>query len=423
MQGCAVKTCSAVAALLVCASLSNANAQSSAGAPAESASPRLQAVDTAIQTQISRKMWPGAVTLIARDGKIIHFSAQGSLDKDSTRPMPKDAIFRIFSMTKPIISVAAMMLVERGQLRLDDPITDYVPELKPLKAFSAPGQEPVALARPVTVQDLMRHTSGFTQKFLGMRPKEVADAYAEKDVETFKQDLGPDEVLTRLAAIPLAFQPGTTFEYGMSTDVLGIILERITNKRLDVLVRELVLSPLGMADTGFNVEPSKANRLADAFDSDPLKAALWGWVRVDADPGARMRLASAGMVSTAEDYFKFAQMILNRGELNGVRLLSPKTVDFMLSDHIVGMAGSPAAIAGPGYRFGLGFAVRTQPGMAVTPGSVGDANWSGVGGTAFTVDPQERIVGVIMVQAPFNRIHARNLFKNLVYANAFGPRP
>jgi CubicO group peptidase (beta-lactamase class C family) len=379
------------------------------------ASDRIARIDDALKAQIAKKLWPGSVSLIARRGEIVHFSAHGSLDGKGERPMQKDTIFRIFSMTKPIVSVVTMMLVERGALRLEEPIETYLPELKPLKVYAS-GSDPVALARSITVQDLMRHTSGFTQAFIGLRAKEIADAYRQADVETFTQDLSPEEMLQRLAAIPLAFQPGTTFEYGLSVDVLGILLERVTGKRLDVLVEEMVLTPLKMTDTGFMIPESKKARLADAFDNDPMKSAMWRWVRVENDPGARLRLAGAGMVSTAQDYFRFAQMLLNGGELDGVRLLSPKTIELMLADHITGMTGSPAGIAGPGYRFGLGFAVRTQIGMAVTPGSIGDANWSGIGGTAFTIDPKEGIAAVIMVQSPSNRIAARTLFKNLIYS-------
>lgn len=376
---------------------------------------RIAKIDDILSAQIAKKLWPGSVTLIARRGEIVHFSAHGALDGKGDRPMQKDSIFRIFSMTKPIVSVATMMLVERGALRLEEPIETYLPELKALRVFNA-GSEPVALQRSVTVQDLLRHSSGLTQGFVGLRAKEIADAYKQADVETSTQDLSPDEVLKRVASIPLAFQPGTTFEYGISTDILGILLERATGKRLDVLVEEMVLAPLKMSDSAFTVPEAKRARLADAFDNDPMKAGLWRRVRVENDPGARMRLGGAGMVSTASDYFRFAQMLLNGGELDGVRLLSTKTIEYMLSDHIIGMAGSPAGIAGPGYRFGLGFAVRTQLGMAVTPGSIGDANWSGIGGTAFTIDPKEGIVGVIMTQAPTYRIAARNLFKNLIYS-------
>jgi CubicO group peptidase (beta-lactamase class C family) len=377
---------------------------------------RIARVDQVLASQLPKNLWPGSVTLIARNGQIVHFSAHGFLDGKRDRVMPKDAIFRIFSMTKPIVSVATMMLVEQGTLKPDDPIQAYLPELKDLKVFSGAGGDPVAPRRPITIQDLLRHSSGFTYSFAGLRSKEVADAYAKEDVETFTQDLAPEEVLRRLSGIPLAFQPGSTFEYGISTDILGILLERVTKKSLDVLVDEMILAPLKMRDTGFTVPEAKRNRLADAFDNDVMKARLWNWARVEKNPAARMRLGGAGMVSTTEDYFKFAQMLINGGELGGVRLLSAKTVEFMLADHIIGMDGTPAAISGPGYRFGLGFAVRTQLGMAVTPGSVGDANWSGIGGTAFTIDPKEKIVGVIMVQAPSNRIHARNLFKNLIYS-------
>jgi CubicO group peptidase (beta-lactamase class C family) len=381
---------------------------------------RVARVDEVLADQLSRNRWPGSVTLIARRGEIVHFSAHGALDGKRDRPMQKDSIFRIFSMTKPIVTVATMMLVERGVLNLEDAIEAHLPELKDLKVYAVPGADgistPVSLRRSIMVQDLLRHSAGFTYSFSGLRSKDVADAYVKQDVETFKQDYSPEEVLKRLASIPLAFQPGQNFEYGISTDILGILLERLTMKRLDVLVDEMVLRPLGMRDTGFTVPEDKRARLADAFDADPMKASLWNWARVEKDPAARMRLAGAGMVSTAEDYFKFAQMMVNGGVLGDVRLLSAKTVEYMLTDHIADMAGSPAGIAGPGYRFGLGFAIRTQLGSAFTPGSLGDANWSGIGGTAFTVDPKEQIVGVIMVQAPSHRVVARNMFKNLIYS-------
>lgn len=417
-----IRTCAAVVASAFIAFCGSAVAQSPVppspipdNTPLGVSRDRVAKIDDILSRQLVKELWPGSVTLIARRGEIVHFSAHGALTGKGDQKMQKDSIFRIFSMTKPIVSVAAMMLVEQGALRLEEPIETYLPELKALKVFNA-GSEPVALQRSVTVQDLLRHSSGMTYSFAGARAKDIADAYKQNDVETFTQDLSPDEVLKRVASIPLAFQPGTTFEYGISTDILGILLERAAGKRLDALVEEMVLAPLKMSDTGFTVPEAKKARLADAFDSDPMKAGLWRWARVENDPGARMRLGGAGMVSTAGDYFRFAQMLLNGGELDGVRLLSAKTVEFMLTDHIIGMAGTPAAISGPGYRFGLGFAVRTQLGMAVTPGSVGDANWSGIGGTAFTIDPQEKIVGVIMVQAPIHRIQARNLFKNLIYA-------
>jgi CubicO group peptidase (beta-lactamase class C family) len=178
---------------------------------------------------------------------------------------------------------------------------------------------------------------------------------------------------------------------------------------------EMLFKPLQMKDTSFQVQPEQLACLADAFDADPLKVSSWKAVRVEADPGKRYRLGGAGAVSTAEDYFRFAQMLVNGGDLDGVQLLSRKTVEYMLSDHIPGFPGSPAGATGPGYGFGLGFAVRRQDGLAVVPGSTGDAMWSGAGGTSFTLDPKEQLVGIFMAQAPTPRLHSRFLFKNLLY--------
>jgi CubicO group peptidase (beta-lactamase class C family) len=221
--------------------------------------------------------------------------------------------------------------------------------------------------------------------------------------------------LKNLGQIPLAAHPGTRWEYGISTDVLGVLLEKVVGKRLDVLLAEMIFAPLGMKDTTFQVKPADLPRLADALDSDPLKKSFWQLARVEADPGKRYVHGGAGVVTTAYDYFLFTQMVANGGELGGVRLLSKKTVDYMLSDHIPGIAGSTAASTGPGYGFGLGFAVRRQDGFAIAPGSAGDAMWAGAGGTFFTIDPKERIVGVLMTAAPSTRIHTRMLFKNLLY--------
>jgi CubicO group peptidase (beta-lactamase class C family) len=264
------------------------------------------------------------------------------------------------------------------------------------------------------VQDLLRHTSGFT--YTGSAPfTEINDAYAEADISSTDTDVSPDEFVQRLAQIPLVWQPGTRWEYGISTDVLGVLLERMNGERLDVLLDTMIFQPLRMKETSFQVRPDQMARLADAFDSDPLKAQLWKSSRVTIDPGKRYRLGGAGSVSTAEDYFRFAQMVVNGGELDGVRLLSRKTIEYTLSDHMPDFPGSTAGTTGPGYGFGLGFGVRLQDGFAVVPGSAGDAMWAGAGGTSFTIDPKEKIVGVFMAQAPTPRLHMRFLFKNFFY--------
>jgi CubicO group peptidase (beta-lactamase class C family) len=335
--------------------------------------------------------------------------------------MTKNAVFRMFSMTKPLVSVCAMMLVEQGRMKLSDPISIWIPELKDMEvlveledASENKTYKRVPAIRPITVQDLLRHTSGFT--YTNQAPfKEINDAYINADILSLT-DLSPDEFVKRLAQIPLVWQPGTRWHYSISTDVLGVLLERITSVRLDILLDTMIFQPLKMKETSFQVRPDQMDRLADALDSDPLKPQLWKWVRVTENPGKRYRLGGAGSVSTAEDYFRFAQMILNGGELDGVRLLSRKTVKYMLSDHISGFPGSTIENTGPGYSFGLGFGIRLEDGLAVVPGSIGDAMWAGVGGTSFTIDPEENIVGIFMAQAPLSRLDTRFLFKNLLYA-------
>jgi CubicO group peptidase (beta-lactamase class C family) len=384
---------------------------------------RLGRIGPAMRAEVDRGTFPGAVTLIARRGRIIHFEAHGFRDAAKTQPMTRDMLFLLASMTKPIVSTAAVMLIEQGRMKLSDPIATWLTELRDLKvevrrtnADGTTTSEDVALARPITVQDLLRHTAGFAYS-ASLRSPRLKELYEQQNIEGSRGNISAEEMLRRLGQIPLVHQPGTTFEYSISTDVLGLLLERVTGKRLDVLINELILEPLEMRDTAWHVAEGRRSRLAEAFDADPLKNPLWnGWRAFEnpADNNQYFR-GGAGLVGTAEDYFKFAQMIASGGEFFGRRLLSPKWVDFMLSDHIIGMGGSTAGSTGPGYGFGLGFAVRLQEGFAVAPGSTGDAMWAGVWGTSFTIDRREGVVGIIMTQGPSTRLHSRMLFKNLIY--------
>ena len=382
---------------------------------------RLNRIAPAMKTEIANGTIPGAVTLIARNGQIVHFEAHGFIDAAKTKPMTKDAVFRGFSMTKPFTSVAAMTLVELGKLSLRDPISKWMPEFKQMQVLTEVRDDrgrttrvAVPAKREITVQDLLRHTSGFT--YSGTAPfPELKEAYEKADVEASDTDISPEEFTKRLAAIPLAYEPGTRWEYGVSTDVLGVLVEKVSGKRLDVYLDEILFKPLKMKDTSFQATAEQLPRLADALDADPLKVAFWKWARVEADPGKRYRLGGAGSVFTAEDYFRFAQMMLNKGQLDGVRILSRETVEFIMSDHIAGLQGTPFPTTGPGYGFGLGFGVRLQEGVGYAPGSTGDAMWAGAGGTSFTIDPKEKIVGVFLAAAPSTRQHTRFLFKNLLY--------
>lgn len=376
---------------------------------------RLARIGPSMKDQIGKDMFPGAVTLVARHGKIVHFDVQGYQDAAKTVPLKKDALFRLASMTKPVVTVAAMMLVEQGKMRLGDPISNWLPELKDLKVETANGD--VALTRPIWVQDVMRHTAGFTYAGSTKSPR-IKEAYEKGNIEARETDITGDEMLKNLGQIPLAHQPGTVWEYSIAVDVLGLLVERVAGKPLDMVLKEMLLDPLGMNDTAFWVPPEKAPRIAEALDKDSLKAGMLKSYRILSNPAGKSYFkGGAGLVGTASDYLKFAQMMVNGGEAGGKRFLSKKTVEFMLSDHTVGMAGTTIATTGPGYGFGLGFAVRSGDGMAWVPGSKGDAMWAGAWGTSFWIDPKEGLVGILMSQAPSTRVQSRMLFKNLVYGS------
>jgi CubicO group peptidase (beta-lactamase class C family) len=328
--------------------------------------------------------------------------------------MAVNSIFRLASMTKPIVTTAAMMLVEQGKLRLNDPLVRWMPELKNLKVEASPGQD-VDLTRPILVHDVMRHTAGFV--YAGStRSARIRQMYDDLNIESREVDISADEMIKNLGQIPLAHQPGTFWEYSIAVDVLGILLERITGKPLDEIVSSLLLKPLNMTDTAWWVPPTKTPRLAECLDSDPLKADMLKSYRQSYDPKGKCYFkGGAGLVGTAADYLRFAQMMCNFGTLDGKRYLSPKTVEFMLSNHTVGMGGSTIGTTGPGYGFGIGFGVRLDEGMGWTAGSRGDAMWAGAWGTSFWIDPKEKLVAVLMAQAPSHRVPNRMLYKNLVY--------
>lgn len=374
---------------------------------------RMARIAPAIKEQSEKGMFPGAVTLVARRGQVVHFEAHGHLDAARSKPMRRESLFLLASMTKPIVTAAAMMLVEQGRMKLNDPIVTWLPELKDLKVETSSGDVP--LARPIWVQDLMRHTAGFV--YAGStKSEQIKKMYDEGNIEARETDITGDEMLKNLGKIPLAHQPGTVWEYSIATDVLGLLIERVAKQPLDVLLKDMLIDPLGMKDTAFWLPPEKVSRLAETLDSDPLKAGLMKSYRVFSDPAGKSYFkGGAGLVGTAEDYLRFCQMLVNGGEYQGKRYLAKKTVEFMLSNHTVGIAGSPFPTTGPGYAMGLGFGVRLDEGMGWAPGTKGDAMWAGIWGTSFWIDPKEQLVGILMAQGPSHRIHTRMLYKNLVY--------
>ena len=343
---------------------------------------------------VESKRIPGAVMLIARNGKIASLDTVGFQDRRAQTAMKADSIFRVASMSKPIASVAAMILSEEGKLDIGAPVAQYLPEFKEARV----GVDKAALKRPMTVQDLLRHTSGLTYGIFGNSP--VDELYKKSNMFAAKSLA---DMVAIIASLPLLHQPGEAWEYSVSADVLGRVVEVVSGKDLDQFVSERITGPLKMAETGFYLNASRATRLAlpDAMMMVP-----------PGDPTAKPAILSGGggMLSTAGDYARFCQMMLNGGELDGVRILSPHTVALMTSDQLPPSTDRHTPVAmvldafGPtpemGTGFGLGFAVRTAPGRNPVPGSVGDFSWAGITGTYFWVDPKEKLVAVLMIQAP-----------------------
>ncbi len=390
---------------------------------------RLARVGKVLSDEIAQGKLPGAVVAVARRGKLVYLEAFGSLDKQTGKPMSKDAIFRVYSMTKPWTSVAAMMLVEEGRLQLTDPVSKYLPALKGLQVSvgkaDAAGQMSWSLVpaeREPTIQDLLRHTSGIAYDFV-TRNAPVKEAYLAAGLAALGNDIRDKvtaaEMVERLGKAPLAYQPGTTWEYSLSTDVLGRVVEAVSGKRLSAFLEERLFQPLQMTDSGFSTPREKAARLAQPFPVDPVTkqpVSLFDPTTVPAND-----LGGAGGMSTALDYLRFGQMMLDGGRAGRTRYLSRSTVALMTSDHQAGRPSSPVDPGGllmgvPGYTFGLGFMVRQGPGVAGVPGSQGEFMWGGAAGTFFWVDPQEKLTAVFMSQGPFaTRGYYRRLVKQLVY--------
>jgi CubicO group peptidase (beta-lactamase class C family) len=374
-------------------------------------SQRLTRLSDVLRGEIDSGRVPGTVALVARRGKVAHFEALGARDPVSGAGLNKDSLFRIYSMTKPIVSVAAMMLWEEGRFLLGDPLAKYLPEFaNPTVAVERGGRiELVPAERDITLQDLLRHTSGLTYEFRGNAP--VQKMYMEAKV--FRRNQTNADQAATLAALPLMHQPGTQWEYSRSTDVLGRVIEVLTGETLGTVLAERILKPLGMTDTDFFVPPVKHQRLAEAFAKDPDTGADVQLLEVRQQPS--FESGGGGLVSTAMDYARFLQMLLAGGTLDGVRLLSRKTVEYMTADHLGGVPGAPDLLI-PGYGFGLGFAVRLQPGIAQVPGSTGQYYWGGLAGTTFWVDPAEQLFALLLIQGPGQREYFRVLFRDLVYA-------
>jgi CubicO group peptidase (beta-lactamase class C family) len=395
------------------------NAEPQSSAPATFSREKLARVGDYVRNEIATGKIPGAVLLIQQHGRPVYFEKFGVRDVDSKLPMTADTIFRLYSMSKPITSVAAMMLVEDGKLRLDDPVSKYIPAFGQVKVGveKRDANEGTALRleplnRPITIEDLLRHTSGLTYGFIG--DSAVRNLYANSDL--FDGDFDNAEFAERLAKLPLAEQPGTRWDYGHSTDVLGRVIEVVSGKSLYRFEKERLLDPLGMTDTAFYVaDAAKRPLIAEPMPDDRFVTPVVG-IR---DPMMRRRWESggAGMVGTIGDYARFSQMLLNGGTLDGRRYLKPETIALMTSDHI-----GPETKIGHDYfyfpgassGFGLGFAVRISP----YPGKswpLGEYRWDGIAGTFFFIDPKDDMFVVFMVQTPSERGRIQLALKTLIY--------
>jgi len=393
-------------------------------------SARLKNIKASLQAEVDKGNIPGAVVMINRKGKLVYSEVVGYQDKATNKPMSKDAIFRIYSMTKPLASVAAMILVEEGKMQLADPISKFMPEFANMQVSVANKDSSgnveytlVPAAKPITVQDLLRHTSGIGYPEITANPnikKAYTDAglYVAGGTDYDQRRVTPQEMISGIAKAPLNTQPGTNWEYGMSVDLLGRVVEIVSGKRLGDFLQDRVFTPLQMKDTAFSVPVDKKSRIAEPFATDPFAKTPIKLLDVTIKPNNDS--GGAGAAGTAGDYLNFASMMLNGGELNGQRILSPMTINLMASDMLGSRTTAPLSpgqllMGVDGYTFGLGFMVRQGQGLASVDGSPGEYMWAGAAGTFFWIDPKEQMAVVVMSQVPGPiRPYYRRMIKQLV---------
>ena len=382
---------------------------SAAGFSAE----RLARLDARIAHEVKKGSYPGGILTILRDGQIVHQSVTGALTEGGPA-MSEDAIFRIYSMTKPIVSVAAMMLNEQGRLPLAAPVAAFLPEYKDVQVWTGEknADGTLVLAKPkraMTIQDLLRHSSGLTYGFFGAGP--VRDAYRAAGVGSAAITETNREFAKKLAGLPLEHEPGTTWEYSRSTDVLGAVIEVATGMPLGAALKAMIFDPLDMRDTGFSVPEADHGRIAEAKAGDHLAGAPL----FDPRKAPRFESGGGGLVSTARDYARFAQMLLNGGVLDGARILSPTTLDFMMADHLGGLV-KPGKyyLPGPGGGFGLGVGVRKERGVGYFNMPVGTNWWGGAGGTFWYQAPDQNLAVIWMMQSPSARVPMRPVLTDMV---------
>jgi CubicO group peptidase (beta-lactamase class C family) len=382
-------------------------------------SERLARIGEALRADVEKGRLPGAVVAVARKGKLVYYQSFGYLDKDAGTKMQNDAIFSIASMTKPMVAVGALTLLERGQLAIDEPVGTYLPQLSKMQVAvlksndGGAGFDTVAAQRQVTIQDLMRHTSGIIYGGRGATP--VHKLYPASSSAAGTGMTGK-EFIDKLGSLPLLHQPGSTWDYGFGLDVLGVVIEKISGQPLGQYLEAQVFKPLGMKDTAFAVPPEKAKRYAKPFANDPDTGKPQ--VVLDLTKPLKMDCGGGCAASTAGDYLRFAQMLLDGGKLEGKRILSRKTVEYMLANQLAPNTVNLIANADPtsaDMGFGLGVAVRTTPGIVRKVGSVGEFSWNGAYGTSWWADPKENLAVVFMAQTPGPiRWHYRYVLNALV---------
>jgi CubicO group peptidase (beta-lactamase class C family) len=394
-----------------------ARAESPAPAAHSFSQEKLARVGDYIRNEIATGKIPGAIMLIQQHGKPVYFESFGVRDVATQLPMTPDIIFRLYSMSKPITSVAAMMLVEEGKLSLGDPVSKYIPAFADIKVGVETSGENGKLAlepvnRPITIEDLLRHTSGLTYGFYG--DTAVRKLYAQADL--FNGDFDNADFAERIAKLPLAEQPETVWDYGHSTDVLGRVIEVVSGQSLYQFEKARLLDPLGMTETVFYVtDEAKRPRIAEPMPEDRFVSPIAG-IRDPMTP-RRWESGGAGMVGTIGDYARFAQMLLNGGTFEGRRYLKPETIALMTSDHIgpeTKIARDSFYFPGANSGFGLGFAVRTST-PPNTSWPLGEYRWDGVAGTFFFIDPKDDMFVIFMVQTPSQRGRIQLALKTLIY--------
>jgi CubicO group peptidase (beta-lactamase class C family) len=389
-------------------------APESAGFSAE----RLRRIDDFFDREIKANRVPGAVVGIARDGRLVYLKAFGYQDKDGGVPMQVDTIFGLASMTKPMVAVGVLALTEQGRLPLFSPLSNYFPAFAAMKVAVPAADDTIQYEpqrHPITIQDLLRHTSGLTY---GGRPDaggSVGKLYPPGG--TLPGMSSSTEFIDAITKLPLVYQPGTVWEYGVSFDVLGAVVEKVTGKMLGEYLADVIWKPLGMTDTGFHIDPAKRDRVARAFPLDPLTGQPQHVVTTEAE--VKFECGGGCSIGTVIDYLRFGQMLLNGGSLDGKQVLSPHLVSLMTSNQLTRAIQNRVANVEPhraGYGFGLGVAVRLEPGLAAVPGSVGEYSWNGAYGTGFFADPKERLLVVFGTAAPGElRKYYREQMQDLVY--------